>query len=123
MKLDCGHELSKHREYDIGYGIDSSGKKHCYDCCLEIDKVDMRKFGNVFAYHGEDDKGNTIVTNWPGGVISDKVNILSYSRDNFGGKRIYLRFLFEGEVWSGFSMGKGMYLRAKRTKLNGLYDW
>ena len=127
--LDCGHPESPHNEFTTGYGIDQNGKKSCYDCCLESEKESMRKNGTVFAYHGKPKTKPPIkhfetgtITNWPGGIISDRVLILSHCVDNFGGERTYLRFEFENEIWSGFSMGEGMYLRAKRTKLKELYS-
>lgn len=115
--LECGHPESDHSDITRGYGRDSEGNRHCYDCCLEIEKESMRKTGQVFAYHS-----GYSVTIWPGNVISNDVYVLSHSMDNFGGERTYLRFMFEGEIWSGFSMGEGMYLRARRTKLKSLYQ-
>ena len=118
--LDCGHKESAHSEYTRGYGTDKDGKKHCYKCCLEMDKKEMRKTGKCFAYHSKEN-GKDVISSWPGLTISDKVEILNYSTDNFGGKRTYLRFVFDNEIWSGFSMGVGMYMRAKRTKIKELY--
>ena len=119
--LDCGHAESPHSSFTSGYGIDTEGKKHCYDCCLKNDKDSMRETGKCFAYHSQKN-GKPNIINWPGGVISDKVSILKMMCDNFGGERTYLRFKFEGEIWSGFSLGAGTYLRAKRTKLKSLYE-
>jgi hypothetical protein len=126
--LDCGHKPSPHNDFTTGYGVDDKGKKSCYDCCLKWEKEQMRKYGNVMAYHSRMKTGGPgtyephAVTLWPGNVISDQVHILSHLTDNFGGERTYLRFVFEGEIWSGFSMGEGTYLRAKRTKLTSLYN-
>jgi len=120
MILDCGHPESEHSEFTRGYGKDKDGKTYCYKCCLKMDKDSMRETGKCFAYHTEKN-GKAVISTWPGLVISDKVFVLNNSKDNFGGERTYLRFLFEDEVWSGFSMGVGAYLRAKRTKLKDLH--
>ena len=75
---------------------------------------------NGNTYHSKEN-GKNVLSSWSGLTISDKVEILNYSTDNFGGKRTYLRFVFDNEIWSGFSMGVGMYMRAKRTKIKELY--
>lgn len=123
---DCGHKPTAPKHlYDngipmtTGYGSDpNTGKTFCFECAHDIERDLIRKSDKVFAYLSSDGKQ---VHDWPGGVMSDKVLVLSESTDNFGGTRIYLRFEFEGVIFSGFAMGRGVYLRAKRTKLKGLY--
>jgi len=116
--LYCGHKESERGSITVGYGVDKDGKAHCYACCLKEDLRFMRRVGRCTAYLSEDSRK---ITTWPGEVISDKVLILSKGRDSFGGERTYFRFMFDGQVWSGFGMGPGMYLRAKRTKIKSLY--
>ncbi len=125
-KLDCGHHrtapsyLHPHgMPLTTGYGKDKeTGATFCYDCAHERERELIRKSDEVFLYLSEDGKE---VHDWPGGVMSNKVFILSEHTDNFGGNRTYLRFEFEGTIFSGFAMGKGVYLRAKRTQLKSLY--
>jgi hypothetical protein len=125
-KLDCGHKptapehLHPHgMPMTTGYGRDrETGETFCYECAHDKERELVRKSDKVFAYLSSDGKR---VQDWPGGVLSDRVCVLSEGRDNFGGERIYLRFEFEGTIFSGFAMGRGAYLRAKRTKLKSLW--
>jgi len=116
--LHCGHPVSEHSPITTGYGVDKDGNKFCYACCFKEDLKSMRRLGRCMAYLSEDGKK---ITTWPGEIISDKVLILSKGRDSFGGERTYIRFMFDNQVWSGWGMGHGMYLRAKRTKIESLY--
>lgn len=126
QELDCGHKPSAPRylhphgmPLSTGYGRDpKTGETFCYECATKKEKARIRETGQVFAYLSGDGK---CVTDWPGGVLSDRVRVLSESRDNFGGERIYLRFEFEGDIYSGFAMGWGVYLRARKTKLKSLW--
>lgn len=126
QKLDCGHKPSAPTHLhphgmplSTGYGTDpETGETFCYECATEKEKARIRETGEVFAYLSGDGKS---VVNWPGGVLSNRVCVLNECRDNFGGERTYLRFEFEGDIYSGFAMGRGVYLRAKRTKLKSLW--
>ena len=119
---DCGHLESPHSDFTRGYGTDDQGKTHCYDCCARDELLQIEKTGRVFAYLTKDpDTGHLAITNWPGPVLSSSVLILSQNTDNFGGERTYLRFLIDDQVYSGFGLGVGMYLRAKLTQLTDLY--
>jgi len=125
-KLDCGHKPAEPTSLHYngvpmttGYGSDGkTGETFCYDCAHDKERELIRKSDKVFAYLSSDGKR---VQDWPGGVMSDRVCLLSEGHDNFGGYRVYLRFEFEGTIFSGFAMGRGAYLRAKRTKLKSLW--
>ena len=117
--LECGHAESPHSDITRGYGCDAQGNRNCYECCQKHDLEQIEETGEVFAYL-KNDNGFRTVTGWPGYLISDQVKILSTSRDNFGGERTYLRFRVGNHIYSGFGLGDGMYLRAKRTKLTSL---
>jgi len=125
-KLDCGHKPTAPEHFynngipiTTGYGSDrETGETFCFDCAHDKERELIRKSDRVFAYLSSDGKQ---VQDWPGGTLSDKVRLLSEGHDNFGGYRIYLRFEFEGVIFSGFAMGRGVYLRAKRTKLESLW--
>ena len=113
--LDCGHAPSPHNECSTGTARTEDGREICWKCSHEQERAFMRKHGKTFAYLNSE---GTAVTDWPGKPLSDRVRILGTSRDNFGGERTYLRFVFEGEVWSGYAMGRGMYGRFRRTKMD-----
>lgn len=120
QKLDCGHTITvPNGSLATGYGPDMHGKRHCYDCCHVLELEQIKETGRVFAYLGNDEK---TVETWHGSILSDDVRVLSRSRDNFGGERTYLRFRIDGKIYSGFGLGVGMYLRARRTNLGGLYS-
>jgi len=116
--LDCGHNPSPHSEISTGIAHSLDGRRLCYDCAFQEEVRQYKQENRMIAYLSDDGRR---ITNWPGYTISAQVFILNESRDNFGGERIYLRFVFDDSIWSGFAMGRGMYLRAKRTKLIGLY--
>lgn len=116
-KLDCGHFPSPHGKHTTGT-THFNDQEVCWDCAYNIEKRDAIKHGKMLAYLSEN---RNEITNWTGKAFSTDVCILREMRDNFGGERTYLRFRFNREVWSGFTMGRGMYLRAKRTKLHNLY--
>ena len=126
ITCDCGH-LSRPHGIWVGYATRVNKKTgaettYCPDCAAEGEREHMRKTGHCFAYHTEVKGGAPQVTTWPGNRLDEGVRVLSVGTDNFGGERTYLRFRFEGEIWSGFSMGPGMYLRARRTKIQHLWD-
>ena len=120
--LDCGHPPTPDSGCGTGYGTSADGRRWCYDCSHGRELGEILTSGRVFAYHSEAD-GLHSVTTWPGRVLAPpgKVRLLSRSRDNFGGDRQYLRFEINGLIYSGFSMGPGMYLRARLTTLRSIY--
>ena len=108
---------NKKPEVGTGYAISEKGERISYEEAYEIEVKWAQKEGKLFAYLSGDGKA---ITSWPGIVFSENVKIIGRSVDNFGGERIYLRFTWNNEVWSGFAMGAGMYGRFKRTKLSTL---
>lgn len=95
--LDCGHEASP---TGVGYGTDSDGLRHCYDCCAERDRASMRETGKATLY----DCGDTL-TNWPG-TLSLKVTGSTEGRHNIAGTRRNVWFRFEGRDWYGVRYGE-----------------
>lgn len=59
--LDCGHYPSDCSSFTTGYGVMPDGKKHCYDCCGEMDREFMVREGKMVLYLTDRE-----VTNWPG---------------------------------------------------------
>lgn len=113
-KLDCGHEATP-TECSPGYGIDREGKKHCFACCAERDKTDMRENGKICLYltkGAEDWK----VTNWPGS-LSIPVPQPKTGRHNLAGSRYDVWFSFERKLWHGVQYGENTQIcHCKRIK-------
>lgn len=127
VKLSCGHKPtdpgdsihSNGRAFVTGYAVeDKTKKKICFACATRQHRRDMRVTGETMAYLSNDGES---VTTWAGGRLSDRVCVTNQTRGNFGDERVYFRFTFNGEVWSG--MGRfGMYCKARRTKLKTIFD-
>lgn len=104
MKLDCGHEESPHSDFTTGYGVDSEGHKHCYDCCAKNDRREMDTRGKYTLYLVKREDGYH-VTNWPNS-LDYKVIEWSKSRHNFGGFRTDVWFRdYRGKKWHGYQIG------------------
>jgi hypothetical protein len=124
--LNCGHlPADPSIIYDsglaatTGYGTDQQGRKYCFACCAEHDKAQMKQHGAIDLYLSE--RGNQlVVSTWPGKIISQRVKTINSWRNNFGDRRIAVRFCFEGEIWSGQGSGVGMILRCRRTKYRNM---
>jgi len=101
--LFCGHVESAHSAITRGYGIDSDGNKHCYDCCLAIEVAAMRR-----------DKNR--VTNWIGN-LSIKIGTIKKSSHNIARNRYDFWFVFDGHVWHGVQYGANTQIaHCKQTK-------
>lgn len=126
VQLNCGHLPSDPNYcYDTGYTISTGyattpgGKRYCHECAAEHDKARMKSSGQIDLYLAE--RGNQlVVTTWPGKIISQRVKVINSWRNNFGDKRIAVRFCFDGEIWSGQGSGVGMILRCRRTKFRNM---
>ena len=46
----CGKELPAKDGHASGYGLDSEGRKHCYQCCAEREKAQILKDGKGMLY-------------------------------------------------------------------------
>lgn len=94
-------------------------------CCIEL-KGQTFCSGGAFVSEGAivaylDCDGKRITT-WHGKTtISDKIRILSERQTNFG-TGYYLRFEHKGFIYSGFCIGKGGIVKARKTKLKTLFD-
>ena len=110
--LFCGHVESEHDPLTRGYGIDSAGNKHCYDCCLARDLGAMRRDKKAMLYL-DDAK----VTNWIGNLCI-KIGTLKKSRHNIARVRYDFWFVFDGHVWHGVQYGDNTqiaYCRQTKT--------
>lgn len=116
--LSCGHNPSPHHQWTTGTAHTILGAEICWDCAHKMTLEDMRLHSKATLYLSSDGEK---ITSWSGRIVSEKVNIIRKSWNNFGGTmRYYVRFEFEGEIWSGAGMGEGMYLNARKTKLKDL---
>lgn len=99
------------------------------DCSIEHEG---RKFesggafntGNrMIAYLGKED-GKLVITDWHGAILTREVKLLSVKNMGYRGvvsdKLLYLRFRYDGKIYSGTSSGEGMDVKAKVTKLKKL---
>jgi hypothetical protein len=125
VTLNCGHLPSDPTfVYDTGYTMTTGygthdGKRYCHECCAEMDRKAMKREGHADLYLSS--RGNQlVVSTWPGKIISQRVKTINSWRNNFGDRRVAVRFCFEGEIWSGIGAGPGMYLRCRRTKFRNM---
>jgi hypothetical protein len=112
----CGNEIVKPDSFTTGYGVDTEGRKVCYQCCAIRDREDMRNTGKAVLYLATDDKGRYQVTNWPGSlkIGTGRPRI---GKHNWAGFRLDVWFAFEGRVWHGTQYGGYTQLcHCKRTK-------
>jgi hypothetical protein len=76
----------------------------------------------IFAYI---DSKKSKITTWEGKLLSDKIEILGEYYNPFDIYRMnegfYLRFLYNGKVYSGISPN-GCYIKAKVTKLKNIWS-
>lgn len=120
--LDCGHTESPHSDITSGFGLDKDGKKHCYTCCAEWDKAQMRKDGRISLYlvfkplEHEPKELRPWVVNWPAS-LKIPVSGLSISKHNWNLKRRDFWFWFEGVRWHGYQIGEHTQIaHCRKTK-------
>jgi hypothetical protein len=119
--LDCGHSPTPHSEHTTGYGRDAQGKKHCYACCAEQDKAQMRAEGKINLYLVQNKTHCTWpthkFTNWPGSLEFPAHGVKVAKRGGgFGCQRTDAWFIFEGYWWHTVNRGDSQIARCKRTK-------
>lgn len=112
--LDCGHEPTPQKPGSCTNGIarGPNGETMCFHCAATAIRREMRETGKATLYL---DKTERYVTTWDGQVIR-KIVPFNVSRGNFGDRRLYFRFRYLGEVWTGMGQGAGMYCHVRRTK-------
>jgi len=106
--LECGHAESEHSEFTRGYGTDSAGNRHCYQCCADADKKQMRDTGKICLYLTTKpdiggNYGNAELSNWPGSFkLAGRYH---KGRHNMARFRYDVWFNFEGQNWHGVQYG------------------
>lgn len=130
--LECGHPESPHSDITRGYGTDSQGNRHCYACCAERDKQQMRDTGKICLYLTYESGANMRtdngcnrfafgryfdgkLTNWPGSLsIPCRVRI---GQHNIARTRYDVWFVFEGQEWHGVQYGENTQIcHCRKTK-------
>lgn len=64
-----------------------------------------------------------VVTDFEGKVIADDVQVIGRKRTPQGwvsSEMLYIRFWYQGTVWSGNTPGASLYVKARKTKLASL---
>lgn len=109
--LDCGHEPSPHLSFTTGYGVDRSGRKHCYECCAKRDVADMVSTGRATLY-----LSNGEVSNWPGS-LKFRAHVRK-GRHNIARTRYDAWFTGpDGKQWHGVQYGDNTQIcHCKRLK-------
>lgn len=89
----CGCNLSS------SYAIDANNDKFCYMCCADLDKEQMRVYGQIALY-----LTSKFVHNWS---VSLKIPVSRYEIDNKNNanQRIDVWFMFEDTEWHGVQHG------------------
>jgi hypothetical protein len=103
---DCGGRITTNPLAcgGVGYGVDSKGRKICYDCCGKRDCAEMIETGRFSLYLSVRD-GKPIVTNWPGSLVFS-VSFIRKGRHNWAGTREDVWFTGpDGRNWWGVCIG------------------
>lgn len=111
----CKREVVHISDFTTGYGI-INGKTHCYECCAEWDRENMRQTGHATLYLTYDQEPrpyyqtgfiypkNGKIQNWPG-TLSIPIHSIKIGRHNMAGRRFDVWFKFEGSQWHGVQYG------------------
>ena len=124
----CHETKPIQKEGGSGYGEDSAGNKHCYDCCGETDRRDMAAGKPMCLYlsgsitPGQEDRTVSqtllwnpgmqrtewvpkwILSNWPG-TINIPIHFVRKGRHNIARVRYDVWFRFAGRAWHGVQYG------------------
>lgn len=95
IQLECGHSIIG----GVGYGVDSQGRRFCYECCAKRDRQDMTETGRAVLYAAPYESPEQLVgmesrrglvrrwrvTNWPGSLEFQARNVRHFEGRGFGG--------------------------------------
>jgi hypothetical protein len=99
----CGEEIVPPSTSIPGYGIDKDGKKFCFACCGEKDRLEMEGADRFTLYLTKDAEGYA-VSNWPG-TMKFRARVHT-GKHNFAGVVYFARFTdHTGAEWSGTTVG------------------
>ena len=100
----CGKEIVPPNSLGAGYGV-LDGKKHCYECCGEYDKQQLREKDRATLYLSKV-TGEYLITNWPGTLKIKPWPNIKTGRHNLARTRKDVWFRFEGQEWHGVQYGE-----------------
>lgn len=104
----CGENKSHISNYTTGCRIDKDGCKTCFECCGKQDMADLLALpvgGRSYLYLTKDDKGQWIVSNWPG-TLKIAVPAPRKGRHNIARTRYDVWFSLEGAHFHGVQYGE-----------------
>ena len=124
---DCGHVIPALPDGHCGgtgYGVDSAGRKHCYQCCSDRERASMVATGCATLYLTRDPKEDGLrspaysVTDWPGKLRFPAIGVkVSRRGGGFGSQRTDAWFVGpDGYVWHAINRGDMQIARCKRTR-------
>lgn len=117
--LDCGHEPTIIGDgiFGAGYGVDANGKTWCYQCCADLNRLQMLETGDIWLYLTGETQPEVI--NWPG-TLRFKTAITWRGKHNWGLEITFFRFIGpDGAVWSGRLIGNNSEMvHCRRTKID-----
>lgn len=89
----------------VGYGLTPKNEPVCYDCCAVEDKNRMLKGEPITLYLSTNEKGEPVLTNWPG-TLRIPVMAVKKGKHNIAGSQYNVRFTFHGKRWYGRQYGE-----------------
>jgi hypothetical protein len=96
-----------------GYGKTPDGRRLCFPCCDQWQRLDFSAADKFSAYVSGDGKA---VTTWTGGKLAIVAG-MSRHRGGFGGEYFTVQAVApNGARWYGRGGGAGMYVNLRRAK-------
>jgi hypothetical protein len=109
--LECGHPPSPHESFTTGYGVDSDGNRHCYQCCADQDDKLMQDDERITLYLTKNEEGAWKVCNWPSSLVFPAFVQISPNGHNWGlTRRDAWFFDRRGDPWWGVQFGENTEL-------------
>jgi hypothetical protein len=97
----------------VGYGETPDGRRLCYPCCEQWQRLEFSAADRFSAYVSGDGKA---VTTWTGGKLAIVAG-MSRHRGGFGGEYFTVQAVApNGARWYGRGGGAGMYVNLRRAK-------
>lgn len=97
----------------VGYAVTNDGRKLCYQCCDNSQRLEFSAAERFSAYVSSDGKS---LTTWTGGKLARVVGI-SRHRGGFGGEYFSIQAVApNGARWYGRGGGPGMFANLRRSK-------
>jgi hypothetical protein len=96
-----------------GYGETPDGRRLCFPCCDQSQRLEFSAADRFSAYVAGDGK---TVTTWTGGKLARIVGMTRH-RGGFGGEYVTVQAVApNGARWYGRGGGAGVYVNLRRSK-------